>query len=150
VYLEVYRLVVSLIYLAVVSGNISPGQITDVSDCTLQAHDALKSLAGEYQRLYNVDPDHVQAHTYVIGKFFTEKLASSIEGSSPKKKKKNNIGTLVGQLAILKGSNLPKPQRQEIENSVASSITECLCDKFLRHVFFHYLVILVRINCMYC
>jgi len=150
VYLEVYRLVVSLIYLAVVSGNISPGQITDVSDCTLQAHDALKSLAGEYQRLYNVDPDHVQAHTYVIGKFFTEKLASSIEGSSPKKKKKNNIGTLVGQLAILKGSNLPKPQRQEIENSVASSITECLCDKFLRHVFFHYLVILVRTNCMYC
>ena len=149
VYLEVYRFVISLIYLAVVSGSISPDQVKDVSDSRLQAHDALKSLAGEYQRLYNVDPDHILAHTYVIGKFFTEKLASAIEGPSSKKKN-NNLGTLVGQLAILKGSNLPKPQRQQIENSVASSIAECLSDKFLRHVFFHYLVILVRTNYMYC
>ena len=151
VYLEVYRLVISLIYLAVVSGNISPDQVKDVFDCRLQAHDALKSLAGEYQQLYNVDPDHILAHTYVIGKFYTEKLASAIEGSSPKKKK-NNLGMLMlmRQLAILKGSNLPKPQRHEIENSVASSIKECLSDKFLRHVFFHYLVILVRTNYVYC
>ena len=144
-YLEVYRITISMLYLAIVSGSVLPQQVKDVLDHRQQAHDALEALADDTQQIYHVDPEQVKAHTYVICKFFTERLPTAVDENSPKKKKKT-LSTVVGQLDVLTGKNLPQPQRQEIERAIDSSITECLPDKFHRHVIFHYLVILVSSN----
>ena len=141
-YLEVYHLVVTLLYIAVASGSISQQQVGDVLEHGQEASSALEALVSEQLQFHWADADQLNSHMYIIGKFLKEKLRAAVE--TPKYIDKLNV--FLKRLNSLTDPRLTVDERSSRQRVIEPSITKCLPDKFHQHVVFHYLVILVSVQ----
>ena len=134
--LEVYRLIISLLYIAIVSGNLGRDDVADILEHRKETHCVLEALAEELY-LLNFDRDQVKSHMYIIAKFLTDKLHTAVDMNKSQK-----VSVMVKQLNHLTEANLTAEDQKSSVNDIQSSMG-CLSDKFHQHVIFHYLVILV-------
>ena len=136
VFLEVYRLVISLLYIAIVTGDVKRDDIADILE---HGRDANGVLEGQAQQLYNLNFDHdlVKSHMYIIGKFLKVELYRAVES-----KKSQTVRVIVMQLIHLMTATLTSDEITSIKKAMKSSIS-CLTSKFQQHVTFYYLTILV-------
>ncbi|KAK2160927.1 hypothetical protein NP493_1617g00001 [Ridgeia piscesae] len=141
-YLEVYHLVVTLLYIAVVSGSVSGEEVkeSEIWNHAEDANGALKHLVKDQHEVHYADVDQLKSHEYIIGKFLKENLRAAV--GKPQDVAK--LGMAVKQLNALVGdATMTSAARDARQKVIESSITKCLDDKFHQHVVFHYLVIVV-------
>ena len=133
--LEVYRLIISLLYIGIVSGDVVRDDIADILEQRQEANRVLEDLEQELSHL-KFDCDQVKSQMYIIGKFLKDKLCTAMAMN------KSQVSVMVKQLNHLIEGNLTAADQKSTEEAIQSSM-RCLTDKFHQHVIFHYLVILV-------
>ena len=141
-YLEVYHLVVTLLYIAVVSGSVSEEQVkgSEIWNHAVEANGALKHLVKDQHEVHYTDADQLKSHEYIIGKFLNDKLRAAVEKPQDVAK----LSKAVKQLnAFVSDATMTSVARGARQKDIESSITKCLDDKFHQHVVFHYVVTMV-------
>jgi len=137
-FLEVYRIVISLLYVAIISGKVNHDAIDDILKQGQEANAEVDALAQDLYQL-GFDHDQVLSHTSIIGTFLTKKLHTAED-----QKKSKTLRMLVKNINYLVESNLTVDEQRFKENGIKSSIKD-LTDTFHQHVIFHYLVIVVSV-----
>ena len=137
-FLEVYRIIISLLYIAIISGKVNHDAIEDILQHGKEANDEVDALAQDLYQL-NFDHDQVLSHTSIIGRFLTKKLHTAED-----QEKSKTLRTLVKNINHLVESNLTADEQRSKENGIKSSIKD-LTDTFHQHVIFHYLVMVVSV-----
>ena len=141
-YLEVYHLVVTLLYIAVVNGSVSEEQVkgSEIWNHAAEANGALKHLVKDQHEVHYANADQLKSHEYIIGKFLNDKLRAAVE----KPQDVTKLSKAVKQLnAFVSDATMTSVARGARQKDIESSITKCLHDKFHQHVVFHYVVIVV-------
>ena len=133
-YFEVYRLIITLLNIAILNGDVTREDVADILEHGQEANGVLQTVAKELECL-KFDRDQVKSHTYVIGKFLSA-VDMHLLNKSPK------VSVMVKQLNHLIEAKLTVAEQKAIEREIQSSIRS-ITDKFHQHVIFHYLIILV-------
>ena len=136
-YLEVYRVVITLLNIAILNGDVTREDIADILEHGQEANCVLQTVAKELEYL-KFDRDQVKSHMYVIGKFLSAVETHFLNKSS-------KVSVMVKQLNHLIEAKLTVAEQKAIEKDIQSSIRS-MTDKFHQHVIFHYLIILVSWN----